>query len=191
MKKLVIIGYLLTIAISCKAQTIVPVEKTIDYMIAQNGIPEGTYLKDVNNLLGKYIGTWKGTFENKNYTFIVKKYTCKPQNVTYDKLLIRYLITTTNGVIIEDTRNLPDTSTYVIEGYYFSKDLTYYVSNYYGKNSGCGQKGTVYIRMKNISNTDMSLTFEPEKILLTEDSCTGLKLAEQLLPRNGMRLTKL
>ena len=34
------------------------------------------------------------------------------------------------------------------------------------------------------------ITFEPDKILLTEDSCPGLKLAEQLLPRNGMRLTK-
>jgi hypothetical protein len=36
----------------------------------------------------------------------------------------------------------------------------------------------------------MSLTLMPEKFLMTEDSCQGLILAEQLLPVNGMELTK-
>jgi hypothetical protein len=36
----------------------------------------------------------------------------------------------------------------------------------------------------------MSLTLMPEKFLITEDSCPGLILAEQLLPVNGMVLTK-
>lgn len=191
MKKLVSLGCLLMIAMSCRAQTIVPVEKTIDYVIAQNGIPEETYLKDVNNLRDKYVGTWKGTYEGKNYTFFVTKYTYKFSNVTHDTLLIRYLITTSNGAVIEDTRSLPDTSPNIIEGDHFNKGATHYMLNYFGKNSGCGQKGTVFIWMKkNTANTEMSLTMMPEKFLMTEDSCPGLILAEQLLPVNAMTLTK-
>lgn len=190
MKKLIFLGCILMITMSCKAQTIVPVEKTIDYIIAENSVPKGTYLKDVNNLLGKYIGTWKGTFDGKNYTFVITKFKNDFLGVSQDELLIRYLIADTNGSAIEDSRGLPDTSPFLIEGDYFSKDATYYVLNYYGKNSGCGQQGTVYIRMKNTDNTDMSLSLVPDKILLTEDSCPGLKLAEQLLPRDEMMLTK-
>lgn len=191
MKKLVLLGCLLMIAMSCRAQTIVPVEKSIDYMIAQKGIPKGTYLKDINNLFGIFTGTWKGTFESKNYTFIITKFKDEYLGLSEDKLLIRYLITTSNGDVIEDTRALPDASPDVIEGDHFSKGATHYALKYFGKNSGCGQKGTVFIWMKkNTGNTEMSLTMTPDKFLMTEDGCPGLILAEQLLPVNGMVLTK-
>lgn len=39
------------------AQNIVPVEKSVDYVSAVNGIPVATYLKDVNNLFTPYLGT--------------------------------------------------------------------------------------------------------------------------------------
>lgn len=190
MKKIMILGCILLFAMSCKAQTIVPVEKTGDYLDAGNGIPDNTYLKDVNNLLSKYLGTWKGTYGGKNYTFYVTKYTSKFEKVTRDKLLTRYLITTSNGSILEDTRSLPDTSPYVIKGNYFGKDLRSYASNFFGKNSQCGNKGTVFIRMKNTTNTQMSFAFEPDKILISEDTCPGFKFAELTLPREGMMLTK-
>lgn len=190
MKKIMILGCMLLFTMSCKAQTIVPVEKAIDYRRAGNGIPDDTYLKDVNNLLAKYVGTWKGTYGGKNYTFYITKSTSKLDKVTRDELLTRYLITSSNGTILEDTRNLPDTSPYVIEGAYFGKDLASYASNYFGKNSQCGNKGTVFIRMKNATNTQMLVTFEPAKIMISEDTCPGLKLAELTLPRDGLRLTK-
>jgi hypothetical protein len=188
MKKTILLGCMLIIAISCKAQQIVPLEKKIEYKLT-GGIPDGVYLKDINNLLGKYMGTWKGTIEGKNYTFIITKFKDDYLGISVDKLLIRYLITTTNGTILEDTRNLPTTSPYVIEGDYFSKGATYYVSNYFGKNSICGNQGTVFIRMKNTANTEMSVTSVPDKMMISEENCPGLKLAEQVLPA-GMRLTK-
>jgi hypothetical protein len=190
LKKTIMLGYMLLIALSCRAQQIVPVERSIDYMIAGNGIPEGTYLKDTNNLLPKYLGTWKGTFEGKNYTFVVTKHTYKPNNVTYDILLIRYLITSSNGTVIEDTRNLPNDSPYVIKGYYFSKDISYYVSNYTGREVLCGQHGKIFIRIKNASNTMMSLVLSPDKDMISEQDCPGLKSAVQLFPIKGMMLTK-
>jgi len=176
--------------ISCKAQTIVPVEKAIDYRRSGDGIPDNTYLKDVNNLLGKYIGTWKGTFEGKNYTLYIVKATSTYDKITRDRLLIRYLITSSNGTILEDTRSLPDTNPYIIKGSYFGKDLASYASNYAGNNSQCGNNGTIFTRIKNTSNTLMSFTFEPDKIMISEETCPGLKFADLTFPRDGLMLTK-
>ena len=49
---------MLTIIFSCKAQT---------YPLRTYGIkiPQNAYLKDTNNELPSYEGTWKGTWNNK------------------------------------------------------------------------------------------------------------------------------
>lgn len=36
----------------------------------------------------------------------------------------------------------------------------------------------------------MSLDFEPDKILISEEDCPGFKRAELTFPRDGMMLTK-
>ncbi|RUT67951.1 hypothetical protein D0817_23750 [Flavobacterium cupreum] len=191
MKKIFILGIILLFALSCKAQTIEPIEKAIDYRTSENGIPDNTYLKDINNLLNKYVGTWKGSYEGKNYTLFIVKNTSKFDKITEDILLTRYLITSSNGTVLEDTRNVPDNNTYVIKGNYFSKDLTSYASDFTGKNSLCGNAGTVFIRTKNAANTLMSLGFEPDKIMISEETCPGFKLAELTFPRNNsIMLTK-
>lgn len=187
---MITIGCMLLFAISCKAQTIVPVEKAIDYRRSENGIPDNTYLKDVNNLLSKYIGTWKGAYSDKNYTLYITKYTYTFKTRTCDVLLIRYLITSSNGTILEDTRNLSSESPYVIEGDYFSKDLASYASNFTGKNSSCGNGGTVFIRIKNSANTLMSFGFEPDKIMISEETCPGFRFADLTFPKDGLMLTK-
>jgi hypothetical protein len=189
LKKTIMIGCMLLIALSCRAQQIVPVEKKIGYR-ESGGIPDGVYLKDVNNLFNKYLGTWKGTFDNKNYTFVITMFKNEFLGITEDKLLMRYLITNSSGAVIEDTRSLPNDSTYVIEGYYFSKDSSYYVLNYVGKEVLCGQQGKIIIRIKNATNTMMSLVLSPDKDLISEQDCPGLKSAVQLFPIKGMMLTK-
>ena len=61
----------------------------------------------------------------------------------------------------------------------------------FGKNSQCGNKGTVFFRMKNTANTQMSLTFEPDHIIISDDVCPGLKRAELTFPKDDViRLTK-
>jgi hypothetical protein len=189
LKKTIMIGCMLLIALSCRAQQIEPVEKTKVYMDAGR-IPDGIYLKDVNNLFNKYLGTWKGTFDNKNYTFVITMFKDEYLGITEDKLLIRYLITNSSGTTIEDTRGLPNNSPYVIHGYYFAKDTSYYALNYAGKESLCGQAGTVFIRIKNATNTMMSLVLSPDKDMISEQDCPGLKSATQLFPIKGMMLTK-
>ncbi|WP_291149283.1 DUF6705 family protein [Flavobacterium sp. UBA7680] len=190
MKKILILGLIVLSVISCKAQTIVPVEKAIDYRRAGNGIPDNTYLKDVNNLLGKYTGTWKGSYGSKNYTLFVTKYTYTFEKVTFDELRIRYLITSSNGTILENTQSLPDTNPYIITGSYFGKDLAVYALDFSGKNTKCGNAGTVFIRIKNTANTLMSFGFEPDKIVISDQDCPGFKAAELTFPKDGLMLTK-
>ena len=190
MKKILILGFIILSAISCKAQTIVPVEKMGDYIDAGDGIPENTYLKDVNNLLAKYVGTWKGSYQDKNYILFISKTTSKYGTITSDKLLMRYLITSSNGALISSTQNLSDNSPYIIEGSYFGKDLAVYALDFSGNNSMCGNAGTVFIRMKNVANTLLSFGFEPDKIMISEDTCPGLKPAELTFPKDGLMLIK-
>ena len=61
----------------------------LNYLNEEDGIPENiTYFKDINHVLDKYIGTWKGTQDNKNYEFKITKITNKPGRITEDRLLI-------------------------------------------------------------------------------------------------------
>ena len=181
-----IIG-LIIINLSCKAQVIVPLEKAIDYRDSDIEIPDGTYLKDINGLLNKYLGTWKGTYNNKNYTFIITKFKKDFLGISKDKLLVRYLITTTTGSILEDTRSLPDANPLVIEGDYISKSGGYYALNYFGQNITCGQSGVVFISTTR-DNKQMKLFLSPDQGFIDKNKCS--KVADQILPTTSMYLTK-
>ncbi len=196
MKNIMFLGLTLFFALMIKAQpSIVPVEKTAEYVDADIKIPDDTYLKDVNHLLDKFIGTWKGTLNKRNYTFIITQYTDAYNNLLEDKLLMRYLITDQNGTIIEDTRSLANKETYVIEGRFFIKNTTNnYLLTYIGKNAKCGQSGQIHISTSKyipINPTQMKLNFIPAHIMIDETDCPGFTLAEQIMPaKGGIILTK-
>ena len=178
MKKITIIAILLLSALQSKAQNIVPVEKAIDYKTAGKGIPAGTYLKDINNLFAPYIGTWKGTINNKTYTFFITKITETGNGRSVDRLIIHHLIVDNMGATLEDTRlskSGPD-----IKGWNFQKDLSYYHLHYVGENSRCGRQGQVSI--KKVNATTMLLSLSPRGEVADIKRCPGGKMAEQILP---------
>ena len=179
MKKITIIAILLLFVLHSKAQNIVPVEKTINYKIAHKGIPTGTYLKDVNNLFAPYIGTWKGTINNKTYTFFITKKTETSYGSSSDQLIIHHLIVDNMGSTLEDTRlskSGPD-----ITGWFFTEDLKYYCLNYTGgENWACGRNGRVFI--KKVNATTMSLKLSAYGEVIDIKRCPGGKMAEQILP---------
>ncbi|WP_166924643.1 DUF6705 family protein [Flavobacterium poyangense] len=187
MKKIITLASLIIITLSCKAQQVVPLERAIDCRDSDTEIPDGTYLKDVNGLLDKYLGIWKGTYENKNYTFIVTKIKRDFLGISKDKLLISYLITTTSGSVIEDTRSLPQADPLVMQGDYISKSLGYYVLNYYGQNTECGQSGEVFISITK-DNKQMKLFLAAYQGIIDGRKCP--KVAEQILPTKSMFLSK-
>jgi hypothetical protein len=174
------------------ATTIVPVEKMIDYMEGTLGISGDLYFKDVNFLLDKYIGTWKGTNGNYNYEFRITKFTDAFDNHLEDILAIRYIISDNNGNIIENTISLTDDDPLVITGYYLVKNATNnYVLTYIGKNEKCGQKGMIQISTSKFvptNPTQMKMNYYQDNIMLTEDCST---VATQIMPgKEGIILTK-
>ena len=70
MKQILFIVIAITVITSCKAQqtTIIPLGSSLDYEFNQN-----TYLKDVNNDLDKFVGTWKFENQSSEITFMLKK----------------------------------------------------------------------------------------------------------------------
>ncbi|MET3018918.1 DUF6705 family protein [Flavobacterium hydatis] len=189
MKKIIILSLIIIANLSCKAQQIIPIEKAIDYRLAENGIPDNTYLKDINNLLDKYVGTWIGTYDNKTYNFRIDKFVNNYSGLTKeDVLLMRYIITNANGTQIENTMTLSDDNYLIIKGDYIQKS-TYHL-DYVGRESACGQLGTIYIEiLKNSNNTKMKLYLLPEKIMISSSSCPQ-GISSQIMPINQIVLTK-
>jgi hypothetical protein len=185
MKKTLFIGLLILSTIGCKAQ-IIAVESFNNY---SNDLPDGAYIKDVNNVLGKFIGTWKGTYNNNNYQFRIVKYTriSSVRNLKFDKLLIRYKITDTNGTIIEDTTSVLNDSPYIINGSYYETNGTY-VLHYQGRLYECGQNGDLFITVNSTNTTKMRLGLYVDGDMIGD--CPNGP-AQQILPTTGgMELTK-
>lgn len=187
MKNIVYILVLVSNFLSCKAQTalslnnVIPVEQEVIYKNNEVEVPEGTYYKDVNNLFDKYIGTWIGSYNNKDYEFIVTEYLYNSsiRDLRRDKLIIRYKITdASTGNVIIDTTPLLDDSPMMITGSYLDENGETYHLEYMGEDFICGQNGYVLIAVVN-NNTQMNLAYavKGEK---TDDCLTGT--AEQVLP---------
>ncbi|RPD97531.1 hypothetical protein EGM88_08560 [Aureibaculum marinum] len=192
MKKVITLILVLSLSIfSCKAQHIIPVEKAVDYLDKEDGLMDGkdyVYVKDINNLLTKFTGTWKGTYNSKNFEFKIVKTTTDDGELKEDLLLARYKITDSNGRVIENTLDLPDDSPYVLFGGYIIKESIYtYMLNYIGKNTNCGQNGNVFISVYGTNNTKMKLFLQVAGEMYF-DCTTGA--AKQVLPTKVVTLTK-
>ena len=174
------------IIISCKAQTVIPVEKFHNY---PENIKKGDYIKDVNGVLNKFTGVWEGIYNNRNFLFNIKKKTLQHYGFTEDLLLMRYRITDSAGKETINTLALPDSSLYVIGGIKMDEDGDYRLF-YQGYESECGQKGEVIIHVRKINNQEqMSFYLEPMRDLIDPADCPNE--TTQLLPtEEAIILTK-
>ena len=191
MKYYILFVYIFTITIcnSSAQQIIIPVENYIDYWDNDDlEIPDGAHIKDVNGLLDKYVGTWKGTYQGKNYEFYIKKVTLKSKvsNLLKDRLIMRYKIIGISGEIIADNTYMNDEEPLIIDGWYLAKTKTYYVLNYFGFDGECGQNGRIYISIKNTNSNLMGLRLSVYGEV--DPNCT--EIASQVLPTNNMLLTR-
>lgn len=179
-KRLLILLYFFTL-INCTAQ-IIAVEDFANY---QGELPDGAYIKDVNNVLNKYTGVWKGNFDNKSYEFHIIKFTENSiLNYKEDILLMRYKIThNETGNIMVNTLSLANDDKYVIKGNYLDKTGTY-VLDYLGLQGECGQNGSLFV---SINNNKMNLGLYVDGEIYPECINKGV---EQILPTSWIYLTK-
>ena len=143
---------LFTINISCKAQ-IVPL-KSLDY-------PDGAYLKDLDNILPFWVGTWKGSINNKEYTFQFVKFT--QHQITFsdgssyfrDILMGKFKVVnlSTNQIIYNDL-NVVNFDDYKIER--IGKMQIEYFFMFYDSQNNCRNKAQFSL-IKDTTNSNQVL----------------------------------
>ena len=171
---------------------IISIEEVKEIVTDNNKVlPRGTtYIKDTNNKLDKFVGTWKGEINNKKYEIRTEKATIEAAGLGYkeDVLTMRYRISNEFDTIIENTLDIPDNSPYTIEGYYLNNDNSY-VLTYVGKKGKCGQGGSMFINLR--SDGTMRLKLVPGHQIITPQNCPS-GTAEQIFPTKdgGVILTR-
>ncbi|MCX8526490.1 hypothetical protein OF897_21485 [Chryseobacterium formosus] len=90
---------------SCNAQSII---YDIESDNIPYNIPNGAYIKDINNVLNKFQGNWMYQDNLKNFTVNLSKEKTDLQEYYKDLLKGKYKYTN-NGIVIVDTNNFPIT----------------------------------------------------------------------------------
>ncbi|WP_100076290.1 DUF6705 family protein [Chryseobacterium camelliae] len=148
MKKLFLF-ILFSASISCSAQTY-PLRTFTE-------IPENAYLKDTNNELIAYEGTWKGTWDNKTIYITFKRITNKyNENLKYykDYLIAKFKVLDPNGNILFNNTTLTDENAKVWGGKFRKEDDKY--SLIYNDEDLCNTSGSIYINFTDSTKTKLA-----------------------------------
>ena len=143
---------LLLIMISCKSFPQACTQYTVVPLRTFTEIPKNEcyYLKDTNNELSAYEGTWKGNWNNKTIYITLKKMTNVYDNsfrFNLDNLVGKFKTLDINGSILFDNTTLPDNQAKIFGiGFHHITDK-YHMS--YTDNDLCGIGGSVKISFAN------------------------------------------
>jgi hypothetical protein len=162
MKKNTITIFLALFAISCKSQT-VSLETAAQCQASPNCPVNYNYIKDINNTLNKYVGTWKGTYNGKVYEMIFNKNLHEDfTGIKSDEIAGRLKITTTGNppFTIFDNFNEPDDNKTRFSGLGLTNDLHVYRMIFGGPfTSGCINRGTVSLRINPSTPNQMRIIY--------------------------------
>ncbi|GAA4162015.1 hypothetical protein GCM10022217_28680 [Chryseobacterium ginsenosidimutans] len=154
--------------ISCKAQTL-PLNTLME------NIPQGAYVKDLNNELSTYIGTYKTNYQGNEITLFVTKEENKPtkrinKNFYRDALVIKYIVKSSSGVVLQNTQNmtLSDQTFFNIFSIRTRPYNNTIIFTYDGTNCGIGW-GDIYL--KKINATQISWEYRPDNSLIDSATC--------------------
>lgn len=134
-------------------------------------IPNNAYVKDLNNELNPYIGTYKANFQGNEITLFITKEENKlevrsKKQFYRDALVVKYIVKNSLGQVLQDTVN----NSTSIELYSSSpspsqNNIIFY---YGGTNCGVGW-GDVYL--KKLNATQISWEYRPDDIILDSSRC--------------------
>ena len=168
-----IIIALILVSTSCQAQTRGLKEATIsaNNSIGNNITQNTIYLKDTDNSLNKFEGTWKGDYNGKIYEFRFNKKIRFGENPQKDIILGRFIVTDSSGNVIYNTINKPDSET-GLKGINFQSDKKIYQLNYTETRGECGITGIAYIYFKDTNNLNsLSLGFFRDGDITVKGKC--------------------
>ncbi|WP_157676822.1 hypothetical protein [Chryseobacterium sp. T16E-39] len=151
-------------ALSCEAQ-IIPLNTGI------LSIPENAYVKDSNNELMPYIGTYKANFQGKEITLFINKEEKRivkriDKQFYRDALVVKYIVKNATGTILQDTQNNNSQGIYLISSNMKSGNTVRLI--YSGTNCGVGW-GDIFL--KKINSTQISWEYRPDDIIIDSSKC--------------------
>jgi hypothetical protein len=157
--------YLLIIlfSISCKAQ---------QYPLNANftTIPNGSYIKDLNNDYNKFVGTWKTESGNKEVYLYITKQENRPinrlnKNFFRDVLLIKYKVLI-NNQIVESTINFSDENINIV-----STRIGVDNSALFSYTGGKCSVGWGSVSINSVDSTHLKWNYYPDSTVITNINC--------------------
>jgi hypothetical protein len=183
--RIIAISVILMNFIHCRAQTY-PLNTRM------KDINQGGYVKDLNNELNQFTGTYKASYQGNETTLYITKveHIWKERvKVSYymDALIVRYTVKNSSGVVLQDTQN--DLSNKFYSNWFFPQESI--VALYYpGTNCGVGY-GSIFL--SKINANQLSWVYRPEgRIFVNKDEeCPGNPDTKVYLPvTEGLIFTK-
>lgn len=185
-----IIIMLFYLPFSCKAQTIATLQQMEECSNRPNRDKEGcpdlqdvTHVKDTDNRLNKFVGTWKGTFNGKQVELkLEKKEDFGKWDVKWDQLNGKLKIKDSQGNVLFDSFSNPENKA---NPYGNNFQRAVYEMRFYGINN-CNDSGTVFIEIKStpINGSKMRLFYSRDGNVVDTAACPTL------LPADWMELTR-
>jgi hypothetical protein len=158
--KNIITLFLALLALSGKSQTM-SLEETAQCQANPN-CAGYTYTKDINNILDKYIGTWKGTYNGKVYEIKFNKNLYDNMDIKRDRIKGRLRITITGNtpLTIFDNFNEPDDNKIRFSGVGLTSNLQSYEMLFSGPfTSGCINRGSIFLKINPITPNQMRIIY--------------------------------
>ena len=150
---------------NCSQYTILPLRTYTD-------IPEDQcyYLKDTNNELQAFVGTWKGVWNGKTIFISFKKVANKYKeglNFNTDIIIGKFKTVDSNGNILFNNLQIADDDA-KMEGLGFINMTDKYIVTYYDEDV-CDMSGTIYLTFANAAKTQLHFSFNQRNEVLTSD----------------------
>ncbi len=178
------------LSLSCKSQNTATLQQMEECSRRPNRGREGCpdlqgvkFVKDTDNRLDRFVGTWKGTFNGKQVELkLEKKEDFGRWDVKWDKLMGKIRVKDNQGNIIFDSFQDPEEDA---NPYGVNFQGSSYEMRFSGKDE-CEDYGILFININSvpINGTKMKLHYFRDGDVVDTATCPTL------LPENDMELTK-
>ncbi|KMQ68190.1 hypothetical protein ACM39_10100 [Chryseobacterium sp. FH2] len=135
-------------------------------------IPSNAHVKDLDNELSQYVGTYKANFQGSEIILYITKTEDKlmdygNQKFYRDVLIVKYIVKNSAGTVLQDTKS-NNTTNIEFYSYYTYPTKNTVVFYYSGTNCRVGW-GDVFL--KKINSTQLSWEYRPDDIILDSNKC--------------------
>lgn len=147
-------------------------------------IPDGSYIKDTNNILDKFVGTYTGSYKNWRYNIRLTKYVNRKTSRGFYEDFVTFEYTITNVVSAESYTNVGES---VYEMY---KSIGYYDANniwVLWRDPIQQRSGNILFSLSTIRDRGAGIVFSPYSHIYRNDE----EYKESLVPEDvNVDLTK-